>query len=54
MIFLTDASNNEVHTIQKQIEGEEYDAWGTDDSYLDKIAEEEVKGLLKPTTTLSL
>jgi len=26
MIYLIDIDNNEVHTIQKQIEGEEYDA----------------------------
>ncbi len=32
MIFLTDVSNNEVYKIFKQIEGEEYDAWGTDDT----------------------
>ena len=54
VILLIDADNNEVHRIFKLIEGEEYDAWGTDDSYLDKIAEEEVKALLKPTATLSL
>lgn len=46
IIFLMDADNNEVHRIFKQIEGEEYDAWGLDDSYLDKIAEEEVKKVL--------
>lgn len=46
VILLIDADNTEVHRIFKQIEGEEYDAWGTDDSYLDKIAEEEVKKIL--------
>ena len=54
VILLINADNNEVHRIFKLIEGEEYDAWGLDDSYLDKIAEDEVKGLLKPTATLSL
>ena len=54
VILFIDVNNIPVYSLDKLIEGEEYDAWGLDDSYLDKIAEEEVKGLLKPTATLSL
>lgn len=45
-IYLLDADNNSVHTIHKVIEGDEYDKWGFDDSYLDKIAEAEVNKVL--------
>jgi len=46
VILFIDADNIPVYSLDKLIEGEEYDAWGTDDSYLDKIAEEEVKKVL--------
>jgi hypothetical protein len=32
-----------VKTIQYKIEGEEYDAWGLDDSYLERLADKYVK-----------
>ena len=46
VISLMDADNREVHRIEKLIEGEEYDAWGTDDSYLEDIADKYVKEFL--------
>lgn len=46
VIYLLDADNREVHTIQKLIEGEEYDAWGLDDSYLEGLVDNIVKEFL--------
>jgi hypothetical protein len=46
VIRLMDTDNRTVHTIQREIEGDEYDKWGFDDSYLDKIAEAEVNKVL--------
>jgi hypothetical protein len=46
VIGLMDTDNREVHTIQREIEGEEYDAWGLDDSYLERLADKYVKKFL--------
>ena len=46
IIYLLDADGNQVHTIQKKIEGEEYDAWGLDDSYLEGLVDKIVKEFL--------
>lgn len=46
IISLMDADNRTLHTIQKQIEGEEYSAWGNDDGYLEKIVDKIVKEFL--------
>jgi hypothetical protein len=46
VIYLLDNIGNQVHTIHKLIEGEEYDAWGTDDSYLEGLADKIVKEFL--------
>lgn len=46
VIILVDELQNEVHRVYKKIEGTEYDAWGTDDSYLDEIADKEVKKIV--------
>ena len=46
VIYLIDIDGREVHSIEKQIEGEEYDAWGTDDTYLEGIADTYVKQFL--------
>jgi hypothetical protein len=45
-ICLMDAQGNMVHNISKLIEGEEYSAWGTDDSYLEGIVDKIVKEFL--------
>ena len=46
IIRLMDIDGREVHSIEKQIEGEEYDAWGMDDTYLEGIAYIYVKQFL--------
>jgi uncharacterized HAD superfamily protein len=46
VISLQDADDRDIHTIHKIIEGEEYDAWGTDDSYLEGLADKYVKEFL--------
>ena len=46
IICLMDIDGREVHSIEKQIEGEEYDTWGTDDTYLEGIADTHVKQFL--------
>jgi hypothetical protein len=46
VICLSDESQNEVYRFTKDVVGEEYAAWGLDDSYLEKIAESTVKSLL--------
>ena len=46
VIRFMDIDNTEVHTIQKIIEGEEYDAWGLDDSYLEGLADKYAKEFL--------
>jgi hypothetical protein len=45
-IYLLDADGNIVHTIPKVVEGEEYSAWGADDSYLEGIVDKIVKEFL--------
>lgn len=45
VITLFDESGRQIHSIQKQIEGEEYELWGLDDSYLEKIVDIEIKKL---------
>ena len=45
-ILLFDANGSTVHSITKLIEGEEYSAWGTDDSYLEEIVDKIVKEFL--------
>ena len=46
IIRLMEEDGREVHSIEKQIEGEENDAWGTDDTYLEGIADTYVKQFL--------
>jgi hypothetical protein len=46
VIVLRDAVDNEIHKIVKKIEGDEYNAWGTDDSYLEDIVDKVVKEFL--------
>jgi hypothetical protein len=46
IICLINDNSEEVHRIEKKVEGEEYALWGVDDSYLDKIAEAEVNKVL--------
>jgi hypothetical protein len=48
VIGLMDTDNRTVHTIQREIEGEEYDKWGVDDSYLEGLADKYVKEFLRP------
>jgi len=45
-IFLADKDGRDIHSIYKYLVEEEYEAWGTDDSYLDAIVEAEVKKLV--------
>jgi hypothetical protein len=47
-IYLMDMNGDIVHTIPKLIEGEEYGAWGTDDSYLEGIVDKIVKEFFLP------
>ena len=46
VIHIMDADGREVHSIEKEIEGEEYNMWGLDDSYLEGIADTYVKQFL--------
>jgi hypothetical protein len=43
IIILFDELKYEVYRFNKELVGDEYDAWGIDDSYLDIIVEQEVK-----------
>lgn len=52
VIILLDKEKCEVHRIYKDLVKEEYENWGADDSYLDKIVEEEVKKVVVPTLEL--
>jgi hypothetical protein len=46
VICLLDSSQNEVHRFTKDVDREQYAAWGTDDSYLEQIADSTVRALL--------
>jgi len=52
IINLFDEIGNQVHSIQKQIEGEEYELWGLDDSYLEKIIDIELQKIKFPVDIL--
>lgn len=39
--------SNFVHSIQYKIEGEEYNQWGDDDSYIETIVQREIQKLSK-------
>jgi hypothetical protein len=47
-ISLLDESDQELYRMQKLIIGEEYDAWGADDSYIGVIADIEVRKIVTP------
>jgi hypothetical protein len=51
VIILFDASGYEINRITKEITGEEYEGWGTDDKYLEDIAEKEVQKIITPLKT---
>jgi hypothetical protein len=46
VIWFYDIDNREVHRLDKIIEGEEYNAWGEDDSYLEELVDKIVKEFL--------
>tara|TARA_R110000772_G_scaffold119225_1_gene225203 strand:- start:193 stop:477 length:285 start_codon:yes stop_codon:yes gene_type:complete len=48
IITLFDESGRQIHSIQKLIEGEEYEAWGLDDFYLDEIVRAELDKIKCP------
>ena len=53
-IILFDKDNNQVTRLERKVEGDEYDAWGVDDSYLEIIAQTEVEKLFKKPLTIEV
>ena len=47
VIFLYDDLGEVVHQVNRKIEGEEYNNWGTDDSHIENIIQAELDKLMQ-------